>query len=538
MYKKRLTAIGLAMAMTAASLAGCGNGAGTGQTSTTGGNSAQTQGGGSETAGSETGTDNARITIMTIDHNGSPLTAEGSDEVKKRVEEHTGTIIDDSTFTWVPNDTYTEKMGLTLLNKDNMPMILTVNGPVNSTIVQAANAGAFWDLSDYIFDEEKYPNLSKMNQDVAKQVMVNGELIGIYRARAVGRNGFGYRQDWADALGLKTPETLEDIYNMAYAFTYDDPDGNGIKDTYGFSFSKSADPLDILQTIFGCGNKWVEKDGELVPTHLTDEYMEALDWLKKMYDDGLVYEDWAVREKSTATDAVKNGECGMMSDVLDESRRVWDYFINSEIPAVTGEGFASMTLVGAIKKDASSEKTILATSGMNGFFAITKAASEADLENCLHFLDKMCDEEMILLADYGMEGVTYEFNAEGELVSSIQGVPLNLHPQNGLNQTIAYIPNLLPATTKIDINEGRAMEYAAREANIPYCVFNPASAYLNNSETYSMNGGNLDEIIKRARTQYICGEIDESGLKAQFEEWSIAGGAKVIEEVNTQHKAQ
>ena len=539
MYKKKLTAIGLVMVMTAATLAGCGNGSETtggsaGDTATAQGQNTEVQ---SSQGQSDAGTgDKARITIMTIDYNGSPLAADGSDEVKKRVEEHTGTIIDDSTFIWVPNDTYTEKLGLTLLNKDNMPMILTVNGPVNSTIVQAANAGAFWDLSDYIYDEAKYPNLAKMNKDVAQQVMVNGELIGIYRARAIGRNGFGYRQDWADALGLGEPETLEDLYNMAYAFTYDDPDGNGIKDTYGFSFSKNTDPLDILQTTFGSGNKWVEMDGELVPSHLTPEYMEALDWLKKMYDDGLVYEDWAVREKSTATDAVKNGECGMMADVLDESRRIWDYFINSEIPSVNGDGYASMNLVGAIKKDAGSEKTILATSGMNGFFAITKAASEEDLENCLRFLDKMCDEEMILLADYGMEGVTYDFDENGELVSSIQGVALNLHPHNGLNQAIAYIPNLLPETTKIQINEGRALEYETREANEAYCVFNPAAAYLNNSETYSMNGGNLDEIIKRARTQYICGEIDENGLKAQFDEWALAGGDKVVEEVNTQYK--
>ena len=60
-----------------------------------------------------------------------------------------------------------------------------------------------------------------------------------------------------------------------------------------------------------------------------------------------------------------------------------------------------------MSKEEGSEKTILATSGMNGFFAITKAAkTEEDLENCLHFLDKMNDEEMLLLADWGLEGIT------------------------------------------------------------------------------------------------------------------------------------
>ena len=106
---------------------------------------------------------------------------------------------------------------------------------------------------------------------------------------------------------------MEDLYNMARAFTFDDPDGDGVDNTYGFNWTKDSIPLEILQAQFGCGNQWIEKDGKLVPSHQTDEYMEALNWLKRMYDEGLVYEDWAVREGSTQADLVKNGQCGMMA---------------------------------------------------------------------------------------------------------------------------------------------------------------------------------------------------------------------------------
>jgi len=537
MYRKRLLALSMAVLLAAMSFAGC-----SGKTNET---EAPKETEAPTSASSETGGDaeqsddseKARITMMLIDHNGSPLSAEGSDHVKQMVSDHTNTIIDDDTIRWVPNDVYTEQLGLTLLNKDNMPMILTVNGPVNSTIAQAASAGAFWDLTDYLFDEEKYPNLAQANKSVLEQLTVNGEIIGIYRARPIGRNGIGYRQDWADRLGIAEPETMEDIYNMAYAFTYDDPDGNGIDDTYGFTFSKNMDTLEILQAYFGGGNKWIEKDGELVPSHTTQEYRDGLEWLKKMYDDGLVYEDWAVREASGAQDTVRNGECGMMANVLDDARRVWDYFDNNEIPAVTGDGIASMNLIGALKRDENSEKSILATTGMNGFFAITKAAAtEAELEACLRFLDKMCDEEMMLIGDYGVEGVTYEFNAEGNLVTTTDGAPLASLGHNGVNQAIAYIPNEIVAAP-IELSLGRILEYAVKEDNIQYAVYNSAAAFLNNSPTYSLNGGNLDEIIQRARTQYICGEIDEAGLEAQYREWENAGGAKVIEEVNAQFKA-
>lgn len=543
MKKKKLVVAGLTAAMMAASLAGCGSiGSGTeNQASKSENSAAHSSAAGSEAQGEETSKEKARVTFMAIDWNGSPLSGEGSDEVKQAVSDYTNTIIDDDTFTWVASDVYTEKLGLTLLNKDNMPMIITVNSGVNSTIVQAANAGAFWDLTDYLFDEEKYPNLSQANKDVSKQLTVNGQLIGVYRSRPIGRYGFGYRTDWAEKLGLDEPKTMEDLYNMAYAFTYDDPDGNGVDDTYGFNWTKDTIPLDVLQAQFGCGNQWVEKNGQMVPSHQTDEYMEALNWLKKMYDDGLVYEDWAVREGSTQSDLVKNGQCGMMAKELDDVRRVDDYFVSNEIPSVTGEGIAHMTLMGAISKNAGDDKTILATSGMNGFFAITKAAkTEEDLENCLHFLDKMNDVEMIMYSDWGVEGITYKINDDNSIESTTTGMDLSTLPQNGLNQLVAYIPE---APTDeilghpIIISDSKKLENQIKKDNVQYAIFNPAAAYLNNSETYSMNGANMDQILKQARTQYICGEIDEAGLQSKFTEWENAGGTKVIAEVNEQYAA-
>ena len=72
---------------------------------------------------------------------------------------------------------------------------------------------------------------------------------------------------------------------MMYQFTYGDPDGNGKDDTYGLCMCKYTGPLDIIQAWFGAGNQWKEVDGKLVPVHQTEEYLEALKWMKKMYDD-------------------------------------------------------------------------------------------------------------------------------------------------------------------------------------------------------------------------------------------------------------
>ena len=126
---------------------------------------------------------------------------------------------------------------------------------------------------------------------------------------------------------------------------------------------------------------------------------------------------------------------------------------------------------------------------MNGFFAITKAAkTEEDLENCLHFLDKMNDEEMLLLADWGLEGITYKIDEEGYM-------DLKSLPGNGLNQTVAYIPGASTVEVcGIPIKNApqKVLENQIKEDNVQYAIFNPAAAYLNNSESFALNGANMD----------------------------------------------
>lgn len=468
------------------------------------------------------------ISMMTFDFEGSPLSGDHSEEVIALMEEHTGTNVD---FTFVPSDNYEDKLGLTLASPDDMPMIIAV-GKLNSAITGAAEAGAFWDLKDVMFDSAKYPNLSQANKNVLESLTVGGDIIGIYRARDIGRLGIGYRADWAEALGLEAPTTVEELYNMMYQFTYGDPDGNGEDDTYGVALCKYTGPLDIMQTYFGVGNGWVEQDGQLVPVHMTDEYLEALEWFKKMYDDGLIYEDWAVRDTATWADGVKNGECGMFIDVLDGSRRIWDYFVNNEIPAVEGSSSyetATMELIGTIN-----DKT-MATAGYNGFFVITKAAeTEADLEACLNFLDKMCDDEMLILSSYGLEGIHWEIGEDGFLVDLDKEDPQAAKAYVALNQTVAYIPTS-ESSLPIDKSERKIKEQEVKADNVDKAVFNPVSPFLINSETYTLNGAVLDQMINDARTQFIVGEIDIDSLKEVWEVWLSQGGSSIIEEVNAQY---
>ncbi|WP_022775011.1 extracellular solute-binding protein [Butyrivibrio sp. AE2015] len=476
----------------------------------------------------ETPVEYPTVTFMTIDFNsGASNTGDYADQIMQELEAHTGVDVD---IQWVQNDVLEEKATLAMQDPKSMPMIMTWNGAVTGTVVTAAKQGAFVDLTEYLKDTEKYPNLSKQNADVAKSLTVDGKQIGIYRARVLGRYGMSYRKDWADKLGLSEPKTIDDVYNMLYKFTYEDPDGNGQNDTIGMEMTSYTGPFDIMQTWFGCGNGWAEVDGKLVPVWQQEEYMTALNWFKKLYSEGLMPSDWASRTTDTWSDGCKNGENGVYIDVLDGGRRVWDYFVNNEIPSVVDPSeFASMNLLSNI------DGKTMATSGYNGYFTLSASTCDTPekVEAALTFLDRMCDEEMLILTGYGLEGVNYEINENGNIVrldSSDDALKANYA---GLNQLVAYIPNI-DSTLGEEKTERQNLENQVKADAEKYAVINPALPYLINSTTYASMGKDLDDKISQARTQYICGEIDEAGLKAAWDDVLNRGYATIIDEVNAQ----
>ena len=61
--------------------------------------------------------------------------------------------------------------------------------------------------------------------------------------------GMFVRKDWMDRLNLSIPTTTDELYEMAKAFTEQDPDGNGIDDTYGIAMAHNSGAA--LDEMFG-----------------------------------------------------------------------------------------------------------------------------------------------------------------------------------------------------------------------------------------------------------------------------------------------
>ena len=123
------------------------------------------------------------------------------------------------------------------------------------------------------------------------------------------------RQDWLDNLGIPNPRTVEELFEAAYRFTFDDPDGDGIDNTWGF-------------TSFGDGMHfgWIDgtlghlfaiptvgfENGQAIPRAIHPNFRDALEYLKRIVDAGIIDPDWFVQDWLRCYDKIRAGNIGIV----------------------------------------------------------------------------------------------------------------------------------------------------------------------------------------------------------------------------------
>lgn len=224
------------------------------------------------------------------------------------------------------------------------------------------DSGAITEISE-LLDTYATPELLEyLNVDgglVMDALTTDGKLYGLPRMGNAydNANVMFVRQDWLDNLGLEMPETMEELKEVAHAFTYADPDGNGKDDTYGLAL----DGVDVLTTTIGTMSavfegfgaypkslSFVEHDGEIVwGGSLREEMKAALTFLQEMYADGSITRDFITMDGNSIFEEGGAGRCGIFfgpmwaamtssNGTLSQSRDAM--FSAAPIPDGTGKG--------------------------------------------------------------------------------------------------------------------------------------------------------------------------------------------------------
>ncbi|MCD7806829.1 MAG: extracellular solute-binding protein [Lachnospiraceae bacterium] len=200
--------------------------------------------------------------------------------------------------------------------------------PGTSDYVNYAETGVIADITEafemYASDELK-EYLQADGGLALESVTIDGRLYGIPEVQ----NPYDsvplmfIRQDWLDNLGLQVPTTMEELVEVARAFTFDDLDGNGVNDTYGLAL----DGVDVLtnsvgdmSAIFagfgaytGTGMTFIEgEDGNVTWGGTNAEGMKAaLTMLQSMYEEGTVASDFITMDSNSLFEEAGGGRCGI-----------------------------------------------------------------------------------------------------------------------------------------------------------------------------------------------------------------------------------
>ncbi|TDQ40362.1 extracellular solute-binding protein [Aureibacillus halotolerans] len=244
---------------------------------------------------------------------------------------------------------------------------------------------------------EKYPDLKTLGTKDDGKLYEVGRVSYLHSFQALF-----IRKDWLDNLNLEVPDTMEELLEVANAFTYEDPDGNGVDDTFGIALSgETAGAIGSLfqnvTWVINDEDQWV-KDWE--------RYEADLAFRKEAYDSGLADLDFLtdLNGEQALQDWV-TGKVGIHAgrtvDTIDIDRFYSPLKRNvpeADVIPILPEGPFGRFSVGL-------PNPVQMTAVVN--------AQADNTEALVEYIDFMADPENAVNLRNGFEGEHYELDSEG-----------------------------------------------------------------------------------------------------------------------------
>lgn len=367
-------------------------------------------------------------------------------EVEKKIEEATNTDLE---IDWVSANNYPDRFNVVLASGD-LPDLMLVPDPFAPTFRQAAQQGAFWDVSPYIDD---YPNISEKIDDMAWELTsIDGQNFAIPRPRpSEGETFFIVRNDWLENVGMEAPTTSEELYEVMKAFTEQDPDGNGEDDTIGFTGyinDEDMGSFGAFEGMFtGVNGEWGLQGDELVHRIFYPETRDALEFLSNAYEEGLISADFASMQVSQAKDVFKAEDAGIMSDKSGALQEFYDQ-ISQNNPDFGFEDMLPLTSVNDYNPKGP---------GFAGANVIPKSVPEDKMKKILGMIDRWMEDDVFVMHQQGVEGVHHTVE-NGEVV--VDSEQMQTDAIGDYNQ-IVYVADPYASTVKPTFPEEIQEQYAS-----------------------------------------------------------------------------
>ncbi|MGB4368846.1 MAG: hypothetical protein WBI74_06345 [Caldicoprobacterales bacterium] len=234
--------------------------------------------------------------------------------------------------------------------------------------------------------------------------------------------GYAIRKDWLDNVGLDVPTTIDELYTALKAFKEQDANGNGDKDdeipmtddsgkglinflmaAWGLRYNKPYIDPDTGKMTY-----WTEyKDGQAFTDFLTT--------MKKWYDEGLIDPEFASQDGSAKEAKITSDQAGFFF-AYTGNYAFWSDALKTHNPdkADAIELYGMVPVTGPAGKPYIANDSHVRYAASNEGTCVTATAEEnGTIEAILKLFDYMYTEEGSEIINWGVEGVSYTKDADG-----------------------------------------------------------------------------------------------------------------------------
>ena len=331
---------------------------------------------------------------------------------------------------------------------DNLPDLFMVR---RDTWLRLVKQGLIAPVDDLY---AKMPIRTKVQYDADSIAFttVDGKSYGLASPGSIAKNeGILIRKDWLDKLGLPVPKTTEEFFTVMKAFTYNDPDGNGKNDTYGYGAFIEINNyeeglgrrLDPWFGAFGVAGTWNLTKDNFGLNVRKSAYYDAMAFVKRMVDEGVMDPNWLAYKKDDFRAAWKQGRFGIMREQNAAYAATSNYApFDKNFP--NGEWLAIDPPMGP-KGDAS----VGVYTKAFRIYALSDKVTDAKKDAIARLLEWMSSDEGYYLLGWGVEGVNYTLQ---DGIPVADGVPDAEYAFTGAKgQPITQLRNMVFYNGKIEL---------------------------------------------------------------------------------------
>lgn len=437
------------------------------------------------------------------------------------LEEATGYHVE---YDMLPADNPEEKLNLIIASQEEYDVII-VSG-WNDAIMNYAKAGALLDLAPYL---ESTPKLAAAINDYERETFtIDGSLYAIgmqspaFDGRGQINNSVFLRQDYMDALGLTMPQTLDEFTEMLRAFkAYDNGTGTA---TIPLTLTSSNTFLNGVIGAFGLANEWNEVDGELVHRATDARLLDYLNYMKGLYQEGLIDVDYPANKASNVYEKFSTGtaasaylSCYNYSSFGDSMKELQPDSVIAYMTPLEG---------------ANGDRGVGVTAGGMDRVAFIPVWCE-NVEHVLNWMELKLEEDTFENVTIGVEGTHYTVDENGErwpilpTFTEERGNSVNYYTGRPAEQYAEYW--MLRVKKRADIWE--AWSYMNLDPAFTEYTIVSSVGYAPTFES-SENVSSLNSLLDDMCLKIIAGDSTTDDYATFLTEWLNEGGAQMIEEYN------